>query len=296
MKQEFFWPIYSQIEKEFIDISYCINIDRRQLSVYSIKIADLILRAVSECENIAKAICKKEKIKFLNKKRRVRKIVKFHEYVEAVDKVFSINRKLVNFVFDNADQNTFDEKLMPFYREKDGDSFKTWSWYSAYNAIKHDRVRNYRKANLNNLINSMAALFLLNIYYSDEVVYDADEFDPYKLMEPIGQLSKLFSIEWSIAPSSYDGRDMSDDKVGFCDPVSYARVASKFSTYLINHNQVIKTDEDKGYDFLQQLQSAVVTVNEDGTVTKAYEDIEPTDKKTLVKAVARVARANEPAV
>ncbi|MBB1489370.1 hypothetical protein [Oceanospirillum sediminis] len=291
MKQEFFWPIYSQIEKEFIEVSYCINIDCHQLNVYSIKIADLILRTVSECENIAKAICKREGSEFLDKKGNPIRRTYFPHYMDAIDSIFSIKSKLVSFDFDNADENTFDQKLMPFYREKDGDSLKKWSWYDAYNAIKHDRVENYRKANLNNLINAMAALFLLNIYYSDKVVYDADGFDSYKLMEPIDQLSKVFSIQWSIDLSSYDGRSIGDDKVGFFDPVSYARVASEFSTYLISYDQFVKTDSDKGYDFLQQLQSSIVIANEDGSFTKAYEDIEPTDKKTLVKAVARIPRA-----
>lgn len=38
-------------------------------------------------------------------------------------------------------------------------------FYSAYNAIKHDRVKNVRKASIKTLILAMAGLYLLNIYY-----------------------------------------------------------------------------------------------------------------------------------
>lgn len=55
-----FWPIYKKLESEFMEISYYISIDKRQLKTYSIKIADLILRTVSECENISKELCKRE--------------------------------------------------------------------------------------------------------------------------------------------------------------------------------------------------------------------------------------------
>lgn len=38
-------------------------------------------------------------------------------------------------------------------------------FYSAYNAIKHDRVKNIQKASIKILILAMAGLYLLNIYY-----------------------------------------------------------------------------------------------------------------------------------
>ncbi|WP_026887578.1 hypothetical protein [Clostridium beijerinckii] len=68
MNKNLFWPIYQKLEEEFKEISYYISIDRKQLKTYSIKIADLILRTVAECENIASVICKNEKIKFTEKK------------------------------------------------------------------------------------------------------------------------------------------------------------------------------------------------------------------------------------
>lgn len=47
------------------------------------------------------------------------------------------------------------------YREVDG-------WWTIYNALKHDRLDNYHRANLDNAIKSLAALFLLLVRYKEE--------------------------------------------------------------------------------------------------------------------------------
>ena len=85
MNKNLFWPIYEKIEEEFKELSYYISIDKKQLKVYSIKIADLILRTVSECENIASVICKNESIKFRDKKGHIRKSVYFNFYARGLN-------------------------------------------------------------------------------------------------------------------------------------------------------------------------------------------------------------------
>ena len=65
------------------------------------------------------------------------------------------------------DNDTYDIKLKPFLKEKikvNGKEKNIIPWYNAYNKIKHDRVKNFKQANVDNLINSLAALFMLNIY------------------------------------------------------------------------------------------------------------------------------------
>ena len=54
MSQNLFFPIYQQLERELVELSYYITFNRRQLNVYSTKIADMLLRTVSEIENISK--------------------------------------------------------------------------------------------------------------------------------------------------------------------------------------------------------------------------------------------------
>ena len=251
MRQEFFWPIYKQIENEFKELSLYIHIDKKQLNTYSIKISDLILRTVSEYENLAKELCKKNSIKFLDKNKHSKKIVNFHEYIEKLDQKYEINRKVVTFSYDNAEEN-FDTGRMPFKKIeiKIGNKNKnTWSWYQAYNLIKHDRIKNYRKANVLNLIDAMAALFLLNIYYKNEAFY---EEEPEDAINKINAFSDIFGVQYTVKPKyDEDAYTKEFDKTIH----KHFKIQKIFSTYIIEFHKEIKTPSDKAKDLMDLLES-----------------------------------------
>ena len=57
-----YWPIYKKIEKEIVELSNHIHFDDNQLSVYSVKIVELLIRCVVEIEAISKDLyLKKER-------------------------------------------------------------------------------------------------------------------------------------------------------------------------------------------------------------------------------------------
>jgi hypothetical protein len=82
-----FFPIYQKLESELADLSFYIAFTKSNLPTYSIKIADLLLRTVSECENIMSVICKKEKVSFKKKPL-------FQDYLDALNKIYSLNRPI----------------------------------------------------------------------------------------------------------------------------------------------------------------------------------------------------------
>ncbi|WP_186422587.1 hypothetical protein [Lacrimispora celerecrescens] len=145
MSQNLFFPIYQQLEKELMELSRFITFDHRQLVVYSTKIADMLLRTVSEIENISKELCKKEKIKFYDSKKHIRNVVYFNDYFLKLEECYGLSSRLVNFIFENCNENIFDIKLSPFRKDLvikvKGKEKETWSWYNAYNKIKHDRIK-----------------------------------------------------------------------------------------------------------------------------------------------------------
>jgi hypothetical protein len=49
-----YWPVYKNLEAEFNRLATYIHIDDNQLTTYSSKIADLILRTVVEIESLSK--------------------------------------------------------------------------------------------------------------------------------------------------------------------------------------------------------------------------------------------------
>lgn len=55
MKTNLFWQVYRNLEREFLTLTEFIHIDDHQLeNVYSMRIADLLLRTVVEIESISK--------------------------------------------------------------------------------------------------------------------------------------------------------------------------------------------------------------------------------------------------
>jgi len=49
-----YWPVYKSLEKEVSNLAEIIHFSDDQLSVYSVKIADLIVRCAIEIESISK--------------------------------------------------------------------------------------------------------------------------------------------------------------------------------------------------------------------------------------------------
>lgn len=291
MSDNLFWPIYQKIEQEFKELSYYISINKKQLKTYSIKIADLILRTVSECENIANAICKNENIKFRDKKGHIRKTVYFNEYINSLNAKFKLDKKLVDIVYTNIENNAFDMKLTPFRKEqlKVGEKEKDiLPWYNAYNKIKHDRVKNFKQANLENLINSLAALFMLNIYFKNQTFYDKDNYNSENIIHQIESFSDVFQVDYSIKTDKYDNE--LNFKDSFFDPKSYFEIALPMSVYVLEYDKEIKTDSDEGADVMDKLESNLLILSPDGTVKPKYDNYVLTDHKTVCKIVASINR------
>lgn len=55
-KPNLFWPIYKNLEKEIIRLADTIHFSDDQLNVYSIHIADLLVRCAIEIESISKEL------------------------------------------------------------------------------------------------------------------------------------------------------------------------------------------------------------------------------------------------
>lgn len=291
MKNNLFWPVYKQIEKEFKELSYYITIDRKQLKTYSIKIADLILRTVAECENIASVICKNENIKFKDKKGHLRKSVYFNEYIDALNDIFILDKKLVNPIYNNIDENAFDTKLQPFRKEKikiNGKEKEIIPWYHAYNKIKHDRVRNFKQANLENLITALAGLFMLNVYLKNEIFYDKDDYDYKKIVSKIENFSDAFQIDYAIKTNRYD--NLNTNKYSFFNPASFWEVALPMSVYVLECDKEIKASSDEVSDSMDKLESSILISKPDGTFEKKCSEYNIKDHRTICKIVASINR------
>ena len=160
-----FWPVYLNLEHELLDIARTIHIDDNQLDVYSMRICDLIVRAVIEVEAISKELffanggTLPEEQQFPYFDTDCMKLL--------VDKWCIDKREVIvtSTVFDlQSDENKI---MRPLHKShKRGTSGADWC--QAYQKVKHDRANQLKEGKLKYFIRALAALYVLNIYYRDE--------------------------------------------------------------------------------------------------------------------------------
>lgn len=191
-----FWPIYKNLETEFLKITYYIHIDNEQLNVYSSKIAELLLRTVVEIESISKLLYstnggdKTDHIKY------------DEDAIKLLKQKWLLDKKTVLITLANC--YITNNELYPFIKDtnRTGKANLTYSWNNAYQNIKHDRAKYLKDANVKNLIDGMAALFLLNLYYSD-LTFNLEK-DAMGLTLSPNMGSEIFSIIFE--KGTHDGK------------------------------------------------------------------------------------------
>lgn len=182
-----YWPIYKNLEREVVELSNQIHFDDIQLSVYSVKICELLLRCVVEVEAISKDLYfKNGGIQPID-----RDLYFDTDCLNLLEDKWNLSKKQiivssVNFYFDDVDN-----KVLTPLRKANKRGTSAADWEKAYQAVKHNRTQNLSKGNIKHLIRAMAALFLLNLYYREDV------FDLAKNNNPgfAEKLSDLFNVK-----------------------------------------------------------------------------------------------------
>lgn len=176
--------VYRKIEEDVLLLSSYVCFNDEMINVYSIFIADLLVRCVIEIESIAKQL--------------------YSDYTKNITDKPSV---CINWMVDNWE---IDKKkvfiVSPHFRFESLKEFCPFDYlnkspedyYSAYNAVKHNRANNLNKANLYSLIRSVGALYILNVIYSFKRI-SLNE-DKYGQSVNLGFGSDIFSLQ--LAPCS----------------------------------------------------------------------------------------------
>lgn len=153
--------VYEYLEKEVLSLTFNIYFDDSQIEVYSLKILDLIVRSCVEIESLIKDIYRND----------IGKEVKnVGEALTVLDNAYGLKSKKIIIYspyFHFSGERMY---LYPFAYEKGSKE----DYYSTYCALKHDRNKNISKANIETLLRSLCALYILNIYYRNESVQVLD--------------------------------------------------------------------------------------------------------------------------
>lgn len=149
-----YWFKYKDLENRVIDLSYAIHFNDDQLKVFSFHIADLMIQIASEYESIITDlfdICSDGK-----------KCTTVGGKLLYIANVFELEKKELKIVHPNMYfKKRFDAFYAPFsYKNNSSDDI-----YKNYNAIKHHRTKNIKKANIKNLILALSALYIILLYY-----------------------------------------------------------------------------------------------------------------------------------
>lgn len=190
-----YWNVYRSLERELLDIADTIHIDDKQLSTYSTRIANLLVRTVIEIESISKELYFREG----GSKPDDRDLYFDTDCLALLESKWTLSKKVV--MISNPILYTIDpsnQRFIPLHKaSKRGTSGSDWK--KAYQAVKHDRSASLSWGNIKHFTRALGALFLLNLYYKDQ------RFDLYKDEEPRDFDEQLGSSIFSIKIHPFSG-------------------------------------------------------------------------------------------
>lgn len=158
-----YWQYFLTIEADFAATARYVEVCKANFKTYPVEYAKLLLASASEIDVLCKVLCKK-----LDADAGRSNIDEYRACITDWTRLHT-EKVLVR---------RYNIELKPW---------KAWSkksnpkWWSSYNKVKHQRNQYYSEANLQNCLNSVAALFTLVIY-----VHKAEQSDAR--LEPRPQL------------------------------------------------------------------------------------------------------------
>ena len=146
---------YLELEKEFFKTESYVTIEKDNFKTYSIKYNMLYQSICSEIDCLLKELCN-----LIDPIIEVKKIPQYYDIV---------TKKYKKFIKETVIFNNSKIQVRPWLKWT---KEKAPEWWTHYNNIKHHRFEkdkknnyNYKNANLKNLINALAALYIVEQYY-----------------------------------------------------------------------------------------------------------------------------------
>lgn len=168
-----YWNYYRVLEEDFLSITRYIEICEENNQTRSNEIIKQIQAIGSEFDNICKEICGFN----LSDRKNIK------DYSDWIFKNIDNVRETIITV-----KNTRNTILQPF-ENWDENKPSSLFWWEAYNQIKHNRIDNFKKGNFKNLINSLAALYFMEMFLAKKIGDNTGEKDVPN------SASKLFEIK-----------------------------------------------------------------------------------------------------
>ena len=240
-------PVYKNLEEEVINLSKYIQINDNQLGVYSMHIADLIVRCAMEIEAISKELYwENGGVKVYGDDGKERDLFFDTDCINYLENIWGICEKEIivsseNFYFEK-EENII---ICPLNK---GNKRSGAKWNKAYQAVKHDRKASIKQGNVKNLILALGALYILNLYYLDRQVDLGATNTPVELFDSrMGSLifsSSIVDATINVPMGSEPGTDViSDELKEKCKKAVYIIRYKRVSWERIN--KAVRDDNEK---------------------------------------------------
>lgn len=195
MNNNLYSSVYRNLEREFVSLSNLIHINDEQLKIYSIKIAELLIRTVVEVESISKELY------FLNggDKDDDKDLFFDTDCIQLLEDKWKLSKKVIYVSSPNLYFDIDDNKILTPLKKANKRGSSSSDWLKAYQAVKHNRGKNLKKGNLKHLIRALGGLYILNIYYRDTVFQLEKDGTGTNFDSSLG--SELFSVKVHVSQS-----------------------------------------------------------------------------------------------
>lgn len=173
------WNYYLTLENDFINITRYVKLDPKNYETFSDEITKLIQTIGAECDLMFKKNCGYKL---------TRSCSIIDDYTKMLDEYPQITKERIIVKYT-------DIILQPF-KNWDKEKKRVPEWWTNYNKLKHNREGNDQKGNLKNLLNILAALFFLEMYFCRKIGRETNNIDIPN------EKSKIFVIEnWKVNPT-----------------------------------------------------------------------------------------------
>lgn len=206
-----FWLHYLSLEKSLLEISEYIAITKDNYQCYSFKNMQLFYAVCSEIDSIFKHIRRNLGLEVTGKGN-----INIEDNITMLDDSFPVVRDTL--VVTNINGCTLEiqpfKRLFADYIDKAKVQKKEKSWWQQYNAVKHQRLNNFDKANLKNILESLSALHILNLTYALSLESDLmEDYENVLIQVSVRRQYPIFELKNSDARSYAGGG--SDYYAGF---------------------------------------------------------------------------------
>lgn len=160
------WHTYRNLEKDFIDVTRYVALEKKNDEAYSERIAQLLQLTGSTVDSLffemrtSSSLAKQKGAADLQENPEPN-IGQYREVYEPIYQLSQVKLDARHGLTNYGTIKPFNPFLPKQYPE----------WWDAYNEIKHEFFQNWRRGTLGNLVHALGALFILNVLHKDAQLY-----------------------------------------------------------------------------------------------------------------------------